>query len=384
MPTPRVPSSLPATLFRGGTSKALMLHRSHLPADTADWGPILAGAMGSPDPYGRQLNGMGGGVSSLSKVCVIEKSEREEADVEFTFVQLGVKDGKVDMEGTCGNMTSAVGPWAFDEGLSKPEIKKEGSERLATVRIFNTNTNKIIHSRFAVEEDGGGEGTKAVFKPSGTYAIDGVPGTGSRIMLSFLSPGGSKTGRTLPTGNPVDLLHLPSGGNKAPASIRASLVDVANPAVFILAADLGIEGTITPDNLDKDTDTMALLEGIRAEGARLMGLDPSVESIPKITILSAAGPSAKGVDIVALTLSMGKTHKAMPLTIALNLGVTCQIPRTLAAEMVGKLAEGKAEVTVGHPSGKVEVGARMRGWEVESAVLSRTARKLMRGEVFWR
>ena len=384
MATPRLSSSLPATLFRGGTSKALMLHRSHLPANTADWEPILAGAMGSPDPYSRQLNGMGGGVSSLSKVCVIEQSKREEADVDFEFVQLGVKDGKVDMEGTCGNMTSAVGPWAVDEGLSKPEIEKEGSERLATVRIFNTNTNKLIHARFAVEECGEG-GAKAIFNPSGDYAIDGVPGTGSRIVLSFLSPGGSKTGRTLPTGNPVDILHLRSEGSNTPASIRASLVDVANPTVFILASDLGIEGAILPEDLDKDSDTMALLEEIRQQGARLMGLDPSVGSIPKIALVSAPGPStSSGIDIVARTLSMGKTHKAIPLTVALNLGVTCQIPGTLPAEMVQKLAEGVGKVRVGHPSGKLEVGARMRGGEVESAVLMRTARMLMRGEVFWR
>lgn len=381
MASPCGSSSIPAVFMRGGTSNALMIHRSHLPFHEADWEPILAGAMGSPDPTGRQLNGMGGGVSSLSKVCVIQKSEREEADVDYTFVQLGILNGKMDLAGTCGNMTAAVGPFAVDEGLVEPVVEEEGSERMASVRIFNTNTNKIIHSRFAVE------GVKPRFKSAGGYSIDGVPGTGSRITLSFLSPGGSKTGQILPTGNPVDILNLKVNKppiSRGPQTLRASLVDVANPAVIVLASDVGIQGGVRPDELDKDRGIMELLDEIRKEGARVMGLDPSIESIPKMVLVSAPQPSGgnPNIDIVARTLSMRQTHKAIPLTIALNLGVACNIPGTLPSSLV-RCRVNEATVVVGHPSGQVEVGAQMRNGDVESAVLHRTARTLMRGDAYW-
>ncbi|KIW28937.1 uncharacterized protein PV07_04789 [Cladophialophora immunda] len=311
--------SLPATFYRGGTSKALMIQRHHLPADEEDWQPLLAGALGSPDPYGRQLNGMGGGVSSLSKACIIEPSLRPDADVDYTFIQMGIKDGKMDLAGTCGNMTAAVGPFALDEGLIDPAVESdvEGSERTVTVRIFNTNTNKIIHSRFAVNH-----GAKLRFNPEGTYSIDGVPGTGSRITLSFVSPGGSKTARSLPTGNPVDLLTLPHNQeDRAPLTLRVSLVDVANPAVILQASDAGIDANISPDQLDGNIGKMDLLDAIRREGARMMGLDPKVDSIPKMVLVATPQPTSKDVDLVARVLSMGQTHRAIPLTIALNLGV---------------------------------------------------------------
>ena len=374
-----VPSWIPAVFYRGGTSNAVMVNRAHLPVDEAEWVPIFAGALGSPDPYGHQLNGLGGGISSLSKVCVIEKSQVDGADVNYTFVQVGVSDGKADTAGTCGNMTAAVGPYAVDEGLVEPEVQLDGGERIATVSIFNTNTNKIFHASFAVE------GGKARFKSKGDYSIDGVPGTGSRITLSFVSPGGSKTGKTLPTGNPVDVLYIAATNSREALTINASLIDVANPAVIVLASDAGIKGDVTPDQLDKDQATMDLLEDIRKAGAKLMGL-PNVASIPKIAIISAPQPSIDAVDIVARVLSMEKTHKAIPLTIALNVGVASNIlgtlPNSLAKAKGG--TTGRDSVVVGHPSGTLQVGAEMRDGEVKSGVLHRTARPLMRGEVYWR
>ena len=411
-----------------------MIQRCHLPTNEADWRPLLAGALGSPDPYGRQLNGMGGGVSSLSKVCVIQVSRRDDADVDYTFVQMGIKDGNMDLAGTCGNMTAAVGPFALDEGLVHPVIEDgdDGDDddnnnnatgaKTVTVRIFNTNTNKIIHSRFSVEQEQEQDqkqgGVIWRFKPAGGYSIDGVPGTGSRITLSFLSPGGSKTGRTLPTGHPVDIMTLKlgnsgggSGSSRDSLKLEVSLVDVANPAVIIRAADIDVDGNIAPDQLDKDVGKMNLLEEIRREGARMMGLDPSVDSIPKMVMVSVSvsAPQPKpnststsaededGVDIVARVLSMRQTHKAIPLTVALNLGVACHIAGSLPHSLVRRggsgstststssRSEGTTVVLVGHPSGKIEVGARMRDdGQVESAVLHRTARMLMRGEVFWR
>ena len=357
-----------------------MLHKADLPPCQADWQPILAGALGSPDSYGRQLNGMGGGVSSLSKVCVISCSSRDDADVDYMFIQMGIKNGRMDLAGTCGNMAAAVGPFAVDERLVVPATEVDGGERMASVRIFVTNTQKVIHTKFPVE------GSNPSFKSRGDYAIDGVPGTGSRIALSFLSPGGAKTGRTLPTGHPVDSMDMTGmfpDGQKSGQTLAVSLVDVANPAVVILAFDIGVRGDVLPDQLDADREKMGLLEKIRREGARMMGMDPTVDSIPKMVLVSAPQSSADIINLVARVLSMGQTHKAVPLTIALSLGVASQIPGTLPHSVV-KGRKHVDRLVVGHPSGKLEVGAKMRDGHAESAVLHRTARPLMRGEVYWR
>lgn len=369
--------------YRGGTSNALMIQKAHLPNDQSEWEPMLAGALGSPDPYGRQLNGMGGGFSSLSKACIIAPSNRPDADVEYTFVQMGIKTGKMDLSGTCGNMTSAVAPFAIDEGLvcSQGHIANGDCEDVrATIRVFNTNTGKIIHCEVAVDKSSGR------YLSSGDYAIDGVPGTGSRITLQFLRPCGAKTGKTLPTGEPVDHLDLAKMStllSGESGSIQATLLDVANPAVIINGIDVGVQADIKPDQLDADQTKLALLESIRKEGARMMGLDSNIESIPKLVMVFTAPPDSDGVNLVARVLSMGQAHKAIPLTIALNLGVACQIPGTLPHSLfIGSANESR--MVIGHPSGNIEVGASLKDGDVEAAVLHRTARVLMRGEVYWR
>lgn len=216
------------------------------------------------------------------------------------------------MAGNCGNMSSAVGPFGLSEGLlhSVHETKDGDEDRAITVRLFNTNTSKIIHATFNVTKD-------SRYDPFGDYAIDGVPGSGSRITMSFLDPAGSKTGKALPTGNAVDTLQLENG-----ESIKASLVDVANPGVFVLASDLGVPGDISPTSLEPMADMMARLERIRQEGARMMGLDPAIQSIPKIVIVSQPDDDAakQGTHIVCRALSMQQPHKAVPLTLGLNLG----------------------------------------------------------------
>ncbi|KAK5115156.1 hypothetical protein LTR85_009914 [Meristemomyces frigidus] len=365
-------NSFPATFMRGGTSNGLMIHRSDLPKDESKWQPILSSAMGSPDPYGRQLNGMGSGISSTSKVCVISKSDREDADVDYTFVQVGIKDGSLDMAGNCGNMSSAVGPFALNERLV-PHIEplKDGIE--VKVRMFNTNTSKILHSTSSID------GAESRYEPGGEYSIDGVPGTGSRITLSFLDPAGAKTGKALPTGNPVDMLQLEDGN-----MIKASLTDIANPGVFVLASDIGIPGDIHPDTLGSKAELMARLEHIRREGAKAMTLNPDVQSVPKIILLSppSDADAADGVNIVCRALSMQQAHKAVPLTLALNLGASCRLPGTLADQIAVDTA-GKESVVIAHASGRLEVGSAMVDGKIESALLHRTARVLMKGEVFY-
>jgi 2-methylaconitate cis-trans-isomerase PrpF len=381
---------LPAAFMRGGTSNGLVLHRRDLPADISQWRTVLAAAMGSPDGYGRQLDGMGSGVSSTSKVCVVERSSRADADLDYTFVQVGIKDGAIDMAGNCGNLSAAVGPFGWDEGLlhdvyhhhhhhhhpaegSDADANEDGKHEVH-VRIFNTNTAKLITATFAVNEDGG------AYDPFGEYSIDGVPGTGSKITLSFQDPAGAKTGKALPTGNPIDMIELADG-----TRIAASLIDIANPGVFVRAEDLGLPGEIEPTTLEANANIMARLEDIRQAGTKLMGLDPSIQSVPKIVIVStpSAARVAEGVNIVCRALSMQQPHKAVPLTLGLNLGTACRIPGTIPAEMAVGVHAQRESVTIAHASGKVDVGSVFRGERVVSALLHRTARTLMKGDVFY-
>ncbi|KAJ2904598.1 hypothetical protein MKZ38_007577 [Zalerion maritima] len=369
--------SFPALFVRGGTSNGLVIRADVLPAKT-EWQPILARAMGSPDPFGRQLDGMGSGISSTSKICVIEPSGRQDADVDFTFVQVGVKDGVLDMAGNCGNLSSIVGPCAFDWGFLKNTDKamtRTTDDGRILMRIFNTNTNKIIHSRFSTH------GQPPRFQPGGDYEMDGVPARGSRITLSFLDPAGAKTGKALPTDLPIDVLSLADG-----TSIPASLVDVANPGVFVRVDDLGIENfaSIGPEMIDADVQLRSRLEAIRQEGAVMMGLDPATESVPKIVLLFPEGTDP-GVDIKCQAMSMGQPHKAVPLTLALCLGAAANIPGTLAAQLVkDRDLRGDGTVTIGHPSGQVDIGTTTTlDGRILSSDFHRTARVMMKGEVLY-
>ncbi len=340
--------------------------------------------MGSPDPYGRQLDGMGSGISSTSKICVLAPAaDPAVADVDFTFVQAGVKDGHLDMAGNCGNMMSVVGPVALTRDLywrRQVDVDPATGQRSVLVRILNTNTSKVVHSRFQVED--GTNGTPE-FSPRGSYVLDGVSGTASRIDLSFINPGGAKTGRTLPTGNPVDTLTLSDG-----TTIEASLVDVSNPGVFVRVSDLGIPNleTLDPPRVEADGPLKARLEQIRQAGASRMGLDPLTQSVPKIVLIfpsDIAQRSSPGVDIKCLALSMGQAHKAIPLTLGLCLGAAVRLPGTIPNQLAAAAIGERASVAIGHPGGKLDVGTKMENGQVVAAELYRTARVLMKGEVFY-
>ena len=244
---------IPAVFMRGGTSKAIVFRRDDLPEDRVEWDRIFLAALGSPDPNGRQLNGMGGGISSLSKICVVGLSERPDADVDFTFAQVGVDKEVVGYGANCGNMSSAIGPFAVDEGL----ITVAGDE--ATVRIYNTNTDKIIHARFAL--DGG------LAAVEGDFELPGVAGEGAPVRMEFRDPGGAATGRLLPTDNVIDAIEVPGL-----ATVEASLVDAANPCVFVEADALGVTGTEAPAHIDAMTEVMENLESVRTRAAVMMGI----------------------------------------------------------------------------------------------------------------
>lgn len=330
--------------------------------------------MGSPDPNKQQLNGMGGGIPALSKVCVVSTSTRSDADVDFEFVQVVVEDGSLDLASNCGNMIAAVGPFAFDKGLYRPSpAQLKADPEHVTVRIYNTNTDSIIVSTFSVT------GQPSRFQPKGDYKMNGVPGVGSKIALSFVSPGGSVTGSVLPTKSGTTTLETKDAFGK---SVQVSLIDIANPGVFVDGRSLGLDPEVTPAKLSQQNDVMALLEKIRQESAGKMGLKPTVASVPKILALfpPSADAIAAGVNIRCIALSMGAPHPGIPLTLALNLGAACRMEGTVASALASQLRDN-GDVSIQYPSGTIVVGVDIEGSDVRSASLYSTARMLMQGEV---
>ncbi|MDR3533153.1 MAG: PrpF domain-containing protein [Rhodopila sp.] len=372
--------ALPAVFMRGGTSRAVMFHARDLPERVA-WDPIFLAAMGSPDPNGRQLNGMGGGISSLSKVCILAPSERADADIDYTFAQVQIREAAVDYRGNCGNMSSAVGPFAVDEGLLRP------NGDTAVVRIFNTNTKKIICATFPL--------VAARAAVDGELAIPGVAGTGAPVRLDFLSPGGAGTGRLLPTGNVVDRLDVPGVG-----PIDVSMVDAANPCVFVRARDIGLTGGELPDALDTNTVVLDRLQRIRRAAAVAMGIArDEVEArlssaIPAIGFVAPAmdAPTLSGemikagqVDLTARFISNGQPHRALPLTASLCTAVAARIDGTLPSQALGREPEGA--VRIGMPSGILTVDADVvrdpaGAWVARSGAFYRTARRLFDGRIY--
>jgi 2-methylaconitate cis-trans-isomerase PrpF len=370
---------VPAVFMRGGTSKGLFFHAGDLPADPPARDRLLLAALGSPDPFGRQLDGMGGGISSLSKAAVIGPPSRPGADVDYTFAQVAVDRPVVDLGANCGNLSSAVGPFAVDEGLCP---RADGP---ALVRIHNTNTGRLIHARLAVR-DGRAETV-------GELAVPGVAGTGAPVRLDFLDPGGARTGRLLPTGRPVDEVELDGAGR-----FRLSLVDAAAPVAFVAAAELGLDGTEPPDELEARPEVMALLDRLRRRAGVLMGLAGAPAAVelasPKVAVLGPPRPfrtldgrlvAAADHDVGVRMLSMERAHRAVPVTGALCLGVACRLPGTVAQAVAAAPAAAGDPVRIGNPSGVVlvaaEVAAAAGGWRAGSASLYRTARSLMRGAV---
>jgi 2-methylaconitate cis-trans-isomerase PrpF len=367
---------IPAVFMRGGSSKGVFFHARDLPTTREAIDPILLAVLGSPDPNGRQLDGMGGGISSLSKAVIIGPPTRADCDVDYTFVQIAVDKPVADWGANCGNLSSAVGPFAVDEGLVRV------SDGEALLRIHQVNTKKVIHARFPVANG------RTVTR--GDFAIAGVAGSGARIRLDFLSPGGSATRDVLPTGQVIDRLDVPGLG-----VIEASLVDAANPCVFVEARTLGLDGRESPDAIEATPGVMAKLDAIRRVAGVAMGLASSPEKVPlagpKVAMLASptsarvldGGMLAAGsYDIAVRMISMERAHRAVPLTGAMCLGVACRIEGTIAQRLSRRI-DGD-EVRVGNPSGIISVGAvvrRAERWVANSAVVFRTARRLMQGEV---
>ena len=366
--------ALPAVFMRGGTSKGLFFHRRDLPAERSEWDALFLAALGSPDPHGRQLDGMGGGISSLSKVVVVSPSTRPGVDIDYLFGQVAVDRALVDYRSNCGNLTAAVGPFAVDEGLV------QAADGEAALTLHNCNLEQMIEARFEVA------GGRAVV--AGETVLDGVAGQGAPIRLSFVEPGGTVTGRLLPTGHARDVLDVPGAG-----PIEATLIDASTALVIVRAYALGVTGAESPDAIEADPALTARLEAIRRAGAVAMGIAPETEGVPKVGFvappadamtLSGVQLIADSVDLSARVISMGRPHRALPLTAAMALAAAARIPGSVAAEAACPGTDSGGPVRLGHPSGVAEVAVDATAsdpLQVACATVTRTARRLMEGRV---
>ena len=386
--TPQI--KIPATYMRGGTSKGVFFRLQDLPEAARVPGAardaLLLRVIGSPDPYGKQIDGMGGATSSTSKTVIVAKSTRPDHDVDYTFGQVSIDKPFVDWSGNCGNLSSAVGPFAIASGLIEPSrIPQDG---IATVRIWQANIGKTIVAHVPV--------TNGAVQETGDFELDGVSFPAAEIQLEFMDPAAEEEGAggaMFPTGKLVDDLDVPGIG-----TLKATMINAGIPTIFVNADALGYTGTELQEAINGDPKALALFETIRAHGALRMGLINRLEEAakrqhtPKVAFvapprdyIASSGKAVKAcdIDLLVRALSMGKLHHAMMGTAAVAIGTAAAIPGTLVNLAAGGGARNA--VRFGHPSGTLRVGAeavQQEGqWIVKKAVMSRSARVLMEGWV---
>jgi 2-methylaconitate isomerase len=381
---------IPATYMRGGTSKGVFFRLQDLPEAAQQPGPardkLLLRVIGSPDPYGKQIDGMGGATSSTSKSVIVAKSTRADHDVDYLFGQVSIDKAFVDWSGNCGNLSSAVGSFAISAGLvDKERVPQNG---MATVRIWQANIGKTIIAHVPI--------TNGDVQETGDFELDGVTFPAAEVQLEFMDPAADEEGAggsMFPTGQLVDDLEVPGVG-----TLRATMINAGIPTIFLNAADIGYTGAELQDAINGDPRALVLFETIRAAGAVRMGLikhaDEAIgrQHTPKVafvappldyTASSGKQVQAGDIDLVVRALSMGKLHHAMMGTAAVAIGTAAAVPGTLVNLAAGG---GKpSAVRFGHPSGTLRVGAEAvetnGEWSVTKAVMSRSARVLMEGWV---
>lgn len=367
------------TILRSGTSKGIYMHENDLPVNKEERDKTILRIFGSPDV--RQIDGLGGADPLTSKLAIIGPSSSPEADVDYTFGQVSINKALVDYAGNCGNISAGVGPFAIDEGLVR------AVEPVTVVRIFNTNTQKMLIAEVPVENG------KA--KVDGNYSIAGVPGTGAKIMLDFAGTAGAATGKMLPTGNVKDLLNIEGIG-----TIEASIVDVANPMVFVRASDLGLTGIETPKIIDGNKKLLDILENIRAKAAVMIGMakteaeaTQNSPAFPMVAFVSRPQDyqdfstekeiMKTDVDLVSRLMYMQVTHKTYAGTGTTCTGAAAKIPGTIANEM---LVGDSSVVRIGHPAGVIEIQVVVENKNgqvvLKRAAFGRTARRIMDGYVY--
>ncbi|MEC8600187.1 MAG: 2-methylaconitate cis-trans isomerase PrpF [Pseudomonadota bacterium] len=378
---------IPATYMRGGTSKGVFFNVHALPAAFQVPGPerdaMLLRVIGSPDPYAKQIDGMGGATSSTSKSVLVQKSDRADHDVDYLFGQVSIDQPFVDWSGNCGNLSAAVGPFAINEGLiDSARIPHNGT---AVIRIWQANIEKTIIAHIPIAN---GE-----VQETGGFELDGVTFPAAEVLLEFMDPADSGDGAMFPTGELIDTLDVPGLG-----SLEATLINAGIPTIFLRAEALGLTGLELQDDINNDADRLAQFETIRAIGAMKMGLITDLaeaetrQHTPKIAFVSQASDyiassgkavSAEDIDIAVRALSMGKLHHAMMGTAAVAIGAAAAVPGTIVNEVAG--GGERAFVRFGHPSGTLRVGAEAAqtasGWIATKASMSRSARVLMEGFV---
>lgn len=373
------------TVFmRGGTSKGCMFLREDLPEDRSEWDSIFLQAMGDPDP--KQIDGMGGTVSSNNKIVIVWKSEEPGIDVEYLVGQVIVGKSQVDYKSNCGNMTAAVGPFAVEEGLV------DIVQPITTVHMLNRNTDKYIDVTVPIDSETGN------FAQDGDCAIAGVDGTAAELKVKFLNPAGAKTGKLLPTGQCLDILDIPGFGE-----LEATILDVSNPMVLVRAEDIGMTGTELPEEINANTEAGELLEKIRGTACCMMGFakdltdatdnSPAVPKVGFVTVPKSytdiAGQQATetDMDICARVISVFKCHKACPLTSASAISVAAAMKGSVV-ENVLRPMEQVENVRIGHPSGIMtmcpELTCENGELVLPSVAVQRTARRIMDGTLYVR
>ena len=380
---------IPATYMRGGTSKGIFFKLDDLPAAAQTPGAardkILLRVIGSPDPYGKQIDGLGNASSSTSKAVILSKSAEPDHDVDYLFGQVSIDKPFVDWSGNCGNLTAAVGAFAISNGLV--DAARIPSDGLCTVRIWQANIRKTIIAHVQIS---GGQ-----VQETGDFELDGVTFPAAEVQIEFLDPAddGEEGGAMFPTGNLVDELEVPGIG-----TFPVTLINAGIPTIFLNAADIGYQGTELQEHINSDEQALAKFETIRAYGALKMGLIADIseaaarQHTPKVAFVAAPQDyvsssgkpvAAADVDLLVRALSMGKLHHAMMGTAAVAIGTAAAIPGTLVNLAAG--GNEREAVRFGHPSGTLRVGAQAKlengEWKVTKAIMSRSARVIMEGFV---
>ncbi|MGR5303064.1 2-methylaconitate cis-trans isomerase PrpF [Vibrio alfacsensis] len=377
---------VPATYMRGGTSKGVFFNLEDLPSEAQVAGKerdnLLLRVIGSPDPYAKQIDGMGGATSSTSKAVIVSRSTQKDHDIDYLFGQVSIDKPFVDWSGNCGNLSAAVGPFAIHSGLIPQERLPENG--IVTVKVWQVNISKTILIHVPI--------VNGFVQETGEFELDGVTFPAAEIQVDFVDPADGE-GSMFPTGNLVDDLMVPNVG-----TFNATFINAGIPTIFVDADSIGYQGAELQDDINNDEVALAMFESIRAHGALKMGLITSLEeaqtrqhtpkiafvSKPKDYLSSSGKPVAAGeVDVLVRALSMGKLHHAMMGTAAVAIASAACVPGTLVNLAAG--GGDKESVTFGHPSGTLKVGAKAKetdqGWVVEKATMSRSARILMEGFV---
>ncbi len=382
---------IPATYIRGGTSKGVFFRREDLPEAARQPGAvrdaILMRVVGSPDPYGQQIDGMGNASSSTSKTVIVDRPSVEGHDVDYLFGQVAIDKPFVDWSGNCGNLTAAVGAFAIMSGyVAAEKIPQNG---ICTVHIWQKNISKTIVAHVPI--------TNGEVQETGDFELDGVTFPAAEVVIEFMDPADGE-GSMFPTGNVVDQLEVPAFGDKPAASYQATMINAGIPTIFLNAADIGYSGTELQKDLNSNAEALAWFEHVRAHGAIKMGLIKELDEAktrqhtPKIAFVAPAKAytSSSGkdiaesdIDVCVRALSMGKLHHAMMGTASVAIATAAAVPGTLVNLAAG--GGDRTSVTFGHPSGTLKVGAEARlvdgDWTATKAVMSRSARVMMEGWV---